>query len=244
MKKVHLVMPMAGKGSRFVEQGFGFPKPLIEINGKPFFYWSAMSILKFIEVADLTFVVLQEHVDKYNMQAELYRYFPDAKVQIIPEVLNGAVLTCMEGVKEIEDFNPIIFNDCDHMFRCKKFEEFIANDVEIDGGLLTFWSDEAKYSFLMFDKNDNVIETVEKKVISNAAICGCYYFANKKLFLDAANIYLTECKYREYFVSGVYNVMARNGSLIKAFQTDFHLPFGVPEEYEFAKNSKLFKELG
>ncbi|NRX84838.1 hypothetical protein [Clostridium beijerinckii] len=36
-KRINLIMPMAGKGSRFSSNGFEFPKPLIEINEKPFF---------------------------------------------------------------------------------------------------------------------------------------------------------------------------------------------------------------
>lgn len=243
MKKIHLVMPMGGKGSRFADKGFDFPKPLITIEEKPFFYWSTISIAKFIDVIDITFVVLREHVEKYDIVTEIRKFFPEAHIHIIPEVLNGAVLTCMEGVKEIQDDYPILFNDCDHMFRCRSFEEFIESDKQVDGALLTFWSDEAKYSFLRFDDEENVVETVEKQVISNDAICGCYYFSNKEMFETSVEQYLINCRYKEFFVSGVYNIMASRGAIIKAFQTDFHLPFGVPEEYKEAQGSKFFKEL-
>ena len=40
--KIHYIMPMAGYGSRFKNMGYDVPKPLIEIYGKPFFYWSTM----------------------------------------------------------------------------------------------------------------------------------------------------------------------------------------------------------
>ena len=43
MPKLHLILPMAGRGSRFFENGFVCPKPLIEIAGKPFFYWATTS---------------------------------------------------------------------------------------------------------------------------------------------------------------------------------------------------------
>lgn len=241
--KIHLIMPMAGKGSRFSDKGFDFPKPLIEINEKPFFYWSTRSIEKFVDVLDITFVVLQEHVTEYSMDFEIRKYYPEANIIVIPEVLNGAVLTCMEGIRNITDNAPILFNDCDHMFRCKKFEEYLHGSEQPDGALLTFWSDENKYSFLRFDEQGNVTETVEKQVISNDAICGCYYFKNRKVFEDAAKVYLTECEYQEFFVSGVYNVMAKKGQVIKAFQTDFHIPYGVPQEYEEAKSSNKFEEL-
>lgn len=245
MKKLHLIMPMGGKGSRFSKYGYEFPKPLLKINGKPFFYWATQSIIKFIDVESLIFVVLQEHIDHYGLDVEIKKYYPNAKIHVISEVLNGAVLTCLEGIGEIPDDSPILFNDCDHIFRCQKFEAFCQKgfDDKVDGALLTFWSDEDKYSFLRFDDNQNVIETVEKRVISNDAICGCYYFANKALFRDAVKIYLEKCNYQEYFVSGVYNVMAEQLKTIKAFQTDFHVPFGVPEEYEEAQKSNRFGEL-
>lgn len=35
--KVHLIMPMGGRGSRFSNEGFDFPKPLIQIYNNPFF---------------------------------------------------------------------------------------------------------------------------------------------------------------------------------------------------------------
>jgi len=29
------LIPMAGEGSRFAKEGYQFPKPLIDVNGKP-----------------------------------------------------------------------------------------------------------------------------------------------------------------------------------------------------------------
>lgn len=245
MKKLHLIMPMGGKGSRFSKHGYEFPKPLLDIKGKPFFYWATQSIVKFIDVKSLVFVVLQEHVDNFRIDQEIKRFYPESKIHIIPEVLKGAVLTCVEGLEEVYDDAPILFNDCDHIFRCKRFEEFCNTGFteKVDGALLTFWSDEDKYSFLRCDELGNVIETVEKSVISNDAICGCYYFANKKLFLDAVDIYLKCCDYQEYFISGVYNVMINKNKIIKSFRTDFHVPFGIPEEYKTAQKSDRFWEL-
>ena len=95
MQKVHLIMPMGGAGSRFFKDGFVIPKPLIEIKDKPFLYWSTISITNFVDVLDVTFVVLKEHIDKFHIDKEILKYFPDAKIQVIPEILNGAVLMMM-----------------------------------------------------------------------------------------------------------------------------------------------------
>ena len=64
----HLIMPMGGKGSRFTKNGYVMPKPLIEINGKPFLYWAARSVTKFIDTEDTTFVVLQQHIDEFAIE--------------------------------------------------------------------------------------------------------------------------------------------------------------------------------
>jgi NDP-sugar pyrophosphorylase family protein len=243
--KIHYIMPMAGRGSRFSKQGYDFPKPLIEIYGKPFFFWSTQSVRKFIELASLDFVVLQEHIDKYNIDQEIIKYFPEAKIHALPEVTEGAVITCMKGIVDIDDDLPVLFNDCDHLFKSVEFNSFCNEnfDVSIDGILLTFLSDEAKFSFVGKDEKGYVTRTVEKEVISDEAICGCYYFRDKNMFVNVAEKYLTKCNYSEYFMSGVYNIMLDNGQIVKSIKTDFHIPFGVPEEYEEAKKTKEYEEL-
>ena len=109
--KLNLVMPMAGGGTRFFNDGYEMPKPLIEIYEKPFFYWATKSIAKFAEIETLTFVVLKEHCDRFNIDKEILREFPKAEIVIIPKLLDGAVLTCREGVKNIDNDCPILFND-------------------------------------------------------------------------------------------------------------------------------------
>lgn len=243
--KIHYIMPMAGRGSRFSAHGFDFPKPLIEIYGKPFFYWATQSLRKFVDLASLSFVVIQEHVDKFKIDKEIIKVFPEAQIYVLPDVTEGAVITCMKGIADIDDTYPVVFNDCDHLFKCVGFNNFCNYNFsdEIDGILLTFESDEPKYSFVGKDCNGNIIRTAEKESISNEAICGCYYFKNKNVFLKAAGEYLIKCNYNEYFMSGVYNVMLDHNLRIRSLLTDFHVPFGVPQEYEEAKKDKNYEEL-
>ena len=245
MSKLNLIMPMGGGGTRFGNHGFNLPKPLIEIYKKPFFYWAAQSILKFTDVESLTFVVLREHVEKFSIDKRIYEYYPQAKINIIEKVLPGAVLTCMEGVKSIDNDKPIMFNDCDHLFICREFADFckLERFNELDGALLTFKSEDPKFSFVAFDEEGFVNRTVEKQAISNDAICGAYYFKNRQIFEKEVGKYLDNCSYSEYFVSGVYNEMAKDKLKIKNFNTDEHVSFGTPEEFEEAKLSTVYKEL-
>ena len=211
MAKLHLVMPMAGRGSRFFENGFVMPKPLIEINGRPFFYWATQSIAKFVDCADITFVVLEEHIRDHAIDREIKTYYPDAKIVALPEVTEGAAITALRGAESLPDDEPLLFNDCDHLFLCKPFNEFCkAGDFANgpDGALLTFASDSPAYSYLQYGADGRVCHTVEKQVVSHDAICGAYYFKNKQLYASACAEYLHHCDYKEFFVSGIENELA------------------------------------
>ena len=241
---INLIMPMGGAGSRFSENNIVLPKPLISISGKPFFYWATESIRKYCALKSLSFVVLQKHIDENSIDKAITSLYPEARLVILPEILNGAVLTCLEGVKLIDNDLPVVFNDCDHMFYAPSFYQACNSyDSEVDGLLLTFESQEPKYSFLEFNEDGYVKRTVEKQVISHDAICGAYLFKNKRIFINSAQEYLNLCSYNEFYISGVYNIMSNEGKRIAAKRVIWHLPFGTPEEYFAAKQSPYFEGL-
>lgn len=279
-KKIHIVVPMAGRGKRFENSGFDLPKPLINLYGYPIFYYSINSIVKFIDFYDVIFAVLNEHVDKYfiNIKIDDYICYYDNwiknqknvkyanenikktlldknnnivniekkhKIVKIDRILNGPVLTCIEAVKEIDDNNPIIFNDCDHAFICNSFNDFCFNKSfdEVDGALLTFDSTEPCYSYVKFNDFGNVCSTKEKEVISNEAICGAYYFCNKNIFMHYANQYLQKCSYGEYFMSGLYNEMCKDNLKIITFKCEKHISFGTPKEIKKVNKADLMEFL-
>lgn len=155
MTKIHLVMPMAGRGSRFSAKGYKEPKPLLQIYGKPFFYWSTQSVRKFVELSSLDFVVLEEHVSGFHIDAEIRKYFPEARIHVLPEVTQGAVITALKGCEDIDDQFPVVFNDCDHLFKSSEFNSFCRSGCgsDIHGILLTFSSNEPRYSFVGSSNN-------------------------------------------------------------------------------------------
>ena len=242
--KIHVIMPMGGAGSRFFKNGYMIPKPLIEIEGKPFFYWATRSISKFVDVEDITYVVLQDHVERFHLDRLIYSYFPEAKIIVIPTVTPGPVFTCLDGIKYINDEAPVIFNDCDHMFKCSALNNLLNGKIiDVDGAIVTFESEMPHFSYVKYDDSKEIIGTVEKQVVSNHAICGAYYYRSAELFRRIANIYIDNCPYKETFLSGMYNIMCDQGYRVKDYVLDFHVEFGTPEEYESAKGSELFEEL-
>lgn len=242
---LNLIMPMGGGGTRFGKAGYETPKPLLEIYGKPFFFWATQSIVKFVPVETLTFAVLREHIDHFRIDERIREYYPNARIVVIPRVLPGAVMTCLAGVEKMEGGGPVLFNDCDHLFVCRRFYDFCAEERfdELDGGLLTFESSDSRFSYVECGAGGYALRTVEKQVISDQAICGAYYFRSAELFRKAAEKYLHNCSYAEFFVSGVYNVLADEGAKIMPFTVDKHVSFGTPEEYAEARTDGTYQIL-
>ena len=212
---------------------------------RQFLYWATRSIQKYVDLEDITFVVLKQHIDEFGIDKVILKYFSDAKIEIVDfeEVKSGPVMTCLAGLKNIQDDQPILFNDCDHMFACGSFaEDMNAATWDYDGALLTFESEQPQFSYIQYE-NNKVVGTVEKKVVSNHAICGAYVVRNAQLFREMATEYLQNCNYSEFFVSGIYNVMCQKKLNVQNYTVDFHVPFGTPVEYAAAQNSEYFKVL-
>ncbi len=236
---INLIMPMGGAGTRFSHSGFECPKPLLDLNGRHFFEYAADSVRGHVELESLTFVILKEHALRFDLDSEIRKYAPEARIVYLNQVLKGAVLTCMKGAEAIENDMPVVFSDCDLLFTSEGFYKY-AGELEykgesLDGWLLTFENSDGRFSYVKTDENGFVTETAEKNPISSRAVCGSYGFRNKDIFLKYAERYLNECPYEEYFMSGVYNVMVKDNLKIAEFPTDRFISFGTPEEYERAK---------
>jgi dTDP-glucose pyrophosphorylase len=240
---------MAGAGSRFAEIGYTQPKPLIQINGKPFFYWSALAALCAAPIRDITFVVLAGHVTEHQIDKTIRQYFPDAAIVIIPKLLPGPVMTSLKGIGRIDDELPVLVNDCDHIFGCTALRRELEENetLNFDGALLTFEAKAPQYSFVRYDVNGEIIGTAEKKVVSDRGICGAYFFGHAKLFCDLAGLRLAQDATGERHISELYNSELYNyfdGQMrIKEFPLDYHVNFGTPLEYANALDSTRFSEL-
>ena len=74
-----LIMPMAGNGQRFFDDGYDLPKPLIDIKGKPMFK-RVIDNLK-VEVEPVC-IVRQDHVTDYDIDKKIVEHQPNAKIII------------------------------------------------------------------------------------------------------------------------------------------------------------------
>ena len=226
-----LVMPMAGRGSRFSRSGAGLPKPLIDLRGKPFFWWAAESVRRIAPVAEMIFVVLDEHVRSFAIDAAVRRHYPDASIVALPDVTEGAAETAALGLAALKGAGPVAICDSDHAFACRNPGPVVESlGRGTDAALFCFESTDPAYSYARLDRDGAVLGTVEKQAVSPLAIAGCYLFASPRAFLDAYRSYRLDCPYDEHFVSGVYNRLIASGGRVGKHVLASHVSFGTPEE--------------
>jgi dTDP-glucose pyrophosphorylase len=229
-----VVMPMAGRGSRFSRHGIREPKPLIDLEGRPFFWWATESVRRAAPVKEMVFVVLDEHREQFAIDRRIAEFYPDARIVSIPEVTSGAAETAKLGVEAVRSRGPVAINDSDHAFRCLDLGAATAElgSSVAAGALLCFRSDSPAYSYVRLDSSGEVIGTVEKKVVSPFAIAGCYLFASAAIFNNLYESYRARCPYDELFTSGLFDLMAERGQRVLKIDVEHHCSFGTPEERE------------
>jgi bifunctional N-acetylglucosamine-1-phosphate-uridyltransferase/glucosamine-1-phosphate-acetyltransferase GlmU-like protein len=107
---------------------------------------------------------------------------------IINEMPQGALPSAALGVGKLHESKiPIIICPTNALVPRKSFLEFINFMIETNAsaGTITFSSDDPNYSFIRVDKSGNIFEIAEKKVISNFATAGIFYYKTKKEFIDS-----------------------------------------------------------
>lgn len=244
MRKLHIIMPMAGEGSRFLKEGWITPKPLIQLHGKELFLRAIGSVSEKDIEMKYSFIVRQEHIDKYHIDEGIKKILPDANIFSVLKTTRGAVETCLMAESSIADNDAVIVMDCDLEFRSKRFIEIIKEELSqgtrdkgqediIDGGaLVAFESNEPRYSYAALDENGNVVRTAEKEVISNYALCGAYFFSSGKNFKSIAHRLLDEPEFKknEYYVSLLYNYLLADGARVRLAPMEEYHSYGTPEE--------------
>lgn len=236
MKPIQVLMPMGGLGQRFRNEGYELPKPLIEVQGMPMFMRAIKSFDAYSGPKSFLFVVRQDAEDEYKLATQIQSILPEAKIAYLKQDTRGAVETCLIAREYIEQSEPLIIMDCDFYFESQAYFAQLAEIAQSNdyaGMLLSFDSDWDRYSYARTDESGDVIETAEKKVISNNALAGAYCFGSGDIFLKAADQLMQaeiNDNMKEYYISLLYNEILRDGGKISLAKVDAFDSFGTPEE--------------
>jgi RpiB/LacA/LacB family sugar-phosphate isomerase len=230
--KPTVLVPLAGKGSRFKKEEWIVPKPLILIDYKTIIEWSMDSIDT--HGCDLVFIVRKDHVEEFSIDDFLKDKFgSNVQIVVVDEVTRGSVETCLAAEEFIKPDAPLIIH-CSDVFFQPKFQVF-ENDRQSDGCILTFKSNSPNYSYSLVDEKGLVQKVAEKSVISDEASAGVYVFNKGSDFIHygKAMIQLDLTTNGEFYIAPLYNLLIEDGKKITTKKVDKMHIFGTPEEYKF-----------
>ena len=237
--KMNVLIPMAGAGSRFQQAGYTFPKPLIDVKGKPMI----QVVVENMGIdANFIFVVQKEHREKYNLDTLLNLIAPNSKVVEVDGLTEGAACTALLAKEYIDNDNPLFFANSDQFVEWDSTEfMYKMNETDADGGIVSFRATHPKWSFAKVDENGLVTEVAEKNPISDIATVGYYYWKHGSDFVKYAEE-MIEKDIRvnnEFYVCPVFNQAIQDGKQIRTFDIPKMWGLGTPEDLkEYLENYK------
>ena len=240
-KSMNILIPMAGAGSRFAEQGYTFPKPLIEVGNKPMI----QVVVDNLNIqANYIFIVQKAHYEKYNLETVLNMVAPGCTIVQTEGITEGAACTTLLAKEHIDNEEPLIIANSDQFVEWNSNEVLYAFTTEgVDGGILCFNSTHPKWSYAKLDDDGFVSEVAEKQPISTNATVGIYYWSRGSLYVNSAER-MIERDIRtnnEFYVCPAYNELVEDGGKIrvKTIEEDGMWGLGTPEDLKhFLSNYK------
>jgi HAD superfamily hydrolase (TIGR01509 family) len=236
---LNVLIPMAGAGSRFQQAGYTFPKPLIEVKGKPMI----QVVVENLNIkANFIYVVQKEHREKYNLDTLLNLITPNCKIVEVDGITEGAACTALLAKEYINSENPLFFANSDQFVEWDS-NEFLykMNETNADGGIVSFRATHPKWSFAKIDEQGLVTEVAEKNPISDIATVGYYYWKNGSDFVKYAEE-MIEKDIRvngEFYVCPVFNQAIEDNKEIRTFDIPKMWGLGTPEDLkEYLENYK------
>ncbi|MEK7616877.1 MAG: sugar phosphate nucleotidyltransferase [Patescibacteria group bacterium] len=248
-----VVVPMAGKGSRFSDAAhlnseYKKPKPLISIKGKPMIVWAIESLKKFNpKPQDLIFICRQDHEDDFQISRSLKDLFGDQiKIVLIAQITKGAAETVLKAKEYISSDEDIIVSDSDHYFDGSfLYNKVSGKDSETEGVIPVFKppDKDPKWSFSLVEKGDTVTAVGEKdkELAAKGAYAniGGYYFTHGNVFVKEVEGAILENDLtgdegkKEFYVAPIYQRLISKGKKIIAAITPNVWGLGTPKDVEY-----------
>jgi dTDP-glucose pyrophosphorylase len=243
---------MAGAGSRFVNEGYTTPKPLLPVMNLPMVVQASNALPK----ADKDIFILRDfHVSEFQIDKSLKQYFPEAHIIELTELTEGQAITCLKAKELINNDEELVIGASDNGM-IYNHEIFNALKQTADAIVFTFKNNTAvvanpKAYGWVISNNDHVITEAKVKFdmpnpIQNHAIVGAFWFKKGSDFVAAAEHMISENRRinNEFYVDECLNDLIKMGKTVKVFEIEHYICWGTPSDYKtFNYWEAFFKQL-
>jgi beta-phosphoglucomutase-like phosphatase (HAD superfamily)/dTDP-glucose pyrophosphorylase len=231
--KMNVLIPMAGAGSRFAQAGYTFPKPLIEVNGKPMI----QVVVDNLNVeAHFIFLVQKAHYEKYNLKQLLNLIAPGCEIIQVDGLTEGAACTTLLAKQYIDNDEPLLMANSDQFVEWNSNECLYAFTADnIDGGIVSFKATHPKWSFAKIGEDGFVSEVAEKNPISDNATVGIYYWKKGSDYVKYAEQMIVKNirTNGEFYVCPVFNEAIQDGKKVRIKEIPKMWGIGTPEDLNY-----------
>jgi NDP-sugar pyrophosphorylase family protein len=235
------IIPMAGKGSRFVEYGYKISKPLISVEKKPMILHALNSIPYQNQYLTL---VKSDDKGKYDLEKLFSNFTNSFKIVEVESETSGQAATCLLACEFIPKNTQIFITSCDYrtLYNRNKWDQ-VVGDSSIDGAIWvtragsTPVKDPKAFAYCKTDKNGRIYEIIEKDVISDEPhndplVIGTFWYRNVTDFVLAANHVIRNdiTVNGEHYVATSINHLLSLGRNFVIYEVDKWVSFGDPFE--------------
>ncbi|KXH49989.1 capsule biosynthesis phosphatase [Colletotrichum salicis] len=221
---INVIIPIGGIGSRFAKEGYRYPKPLINIVGRPMLLWLIDNLS--LKPGDTLWMAINEEVDdEFRIGQLVSKTFSkiDFRLLRLRHQTKGAsetlfIVTQSMTKKHLE--RKTVSLDCDTIYWADVLQD-IRNMPKGHGGCFYFpdIGDKPIFSYIKTEPKDGlerIVDIQEKKAISNKANTGAYVFpsAGQLKSWAAQNLDMKRpdgSEVGEYYTSQMIALMIQNG---------------------------------
>ncbi|WP_448192913.1 glycosyltransferase family 2 protein [Azospirillum sp. sgz301742] len=243
---MNILIPIAAEDTFFDAEEFRFPKPLIEVAGKPMIQRTVEN-LRAIE-GRMIFVARSQDIRQYSLDNVL-RLVGGPEVVIVPlrYATQGAACSCLMAIEHIDNDEPLIICNGDQVIDAN-LGEIVASMQrdDLDAGVITFPSVHPRWSYVNSDESGLVVEAAEKRVISRRAVAGFYYFARGRDFVRVAMRMIAQgaSVNDAYFISPTLNELILEGKRVgeRRIGADRYHSFYSPQKLREYENTHFRRQ--
>ncbi len=240
MRRVNII-PMAGGGIRFVDQGYDLPKPLIPIDGIPMVVRAA----KCLPDADLwIFICKEDHILNLKIKEILNQFFSSPKIISVDFLTEGQASTCLLAKKYLQSNDILTIGSCDCRMDYDK-TDYRKKLITSDALVWTFRNNKSvvknpeMYGWTKLDRFGKVLTVSCKSPISNTpikdhAVTGSFSFKKADYFLEYCDITISKNRRinDEFYLDIVLDECVVGGLNVKPFEVKSYYSWGTPADLE------------
>lgn len=245
---MNLVLPIAAKSPFFNLEEYGYPKPLVEVCGRPMIELVMESLIKGSQFKKIIFLLQQEDCKKFHLDDTLSLIVPQfSQILQLSGNTKGALCSVLMAIDSIDTSEPLFISNADQIFTngpSEYIDKFLSSNL--DGACMTFNSVHPRWSYVRTRENGDVVEAAEKRPISRNAIAGFYMYKKGSEFIKFGMDAIKHSSKTDdnYYISSVFNEYILAGKKIGHYSVpnDSYHTFYSPQKINEYEQNAVRKE--